>query len=567
MATGFVSLSLSGRALGVDGFDFRSGAIATAAPRNNEVIARRYLDVALTQSDVPAFRAVGASESPARVPSLRLADELRSPFGPNNVVRFTQTHSSIRIYGSRAMVELDSDGGLAHLGVELADVAKLEDTVDMEMNASPRDALEALAPYAHIDAMEGSHIPNLVFYQGQGKSQFVLCWLFQSVPARPIDTGSRPGDDTLSVRGWEGVDGRPPIYDFLIDSASGSLVAALSQSRAMAGIPLIPITCTGDNEDGVMCTFDGGQAVGGGFEMADPIRNTRTHDFGYAPYDSLLKPPLPPVVSSPTPSWGSMNPAAVTAHVNAAAVHDFFEAVLHRQGVDGQQMSMDSVVNCSDSSGSVQFMQAYWTGERMLYGQVPDEAGNLHSLGRFLEVVAHELCHGVTQHTAELEYQGESGALNESLSDIFGVIVANMTRLGPDTSAWDWRLGVGLAPGGGTLRDMSDPSTGSPPQPSNMGSWVNTSSDFGGVHTNSGIHNFAAYTLMTSAASDGAVAFPPDELARMYYFVLMQLTSNSRFSDVRQKLIDTTNTRRQGDPRCPIMVAAIEQAYDAAGIS
>jgi bacillolysin len=567
MANGFVSLSLSGRASNGDEFDFRSSAIPTGVPRNNEVIARRYLESALTQSDVPAFRSVGASESPARVPSLTLADELRSPFGANNVVRFTQTHQSIPVYGSRAVVELDAAGGLAHLGVELADSEMLDETVDMALSVSPRDALAELARHADLDDPDASRIPRLVFYQAQDSERFVLCWLFEAVSVRSVDLGYRPDDKASTSWGWEGGDRRPQIYDFLFDSATGEQIAALSQSRAMAGPPSIPIICTGDDEDDVTRTFDANQAPGGGFEMVDPIRVTRTFDFGYAPYDPKAKPALPPVVSNPTTSWGQANPAAVTAHVNAATVHDFFETFLHRQGVDGMQMSLDSVVNCSDRNGSADFMQAYWTGERMLYGQVPDSTGNLRSLGRYLEVVAHELFHGITQHTAKLEYQGESGALNESFSDIYGVIVANLTLQGPDTSEWDWRLGSGLAPGGGILRDMSNPAMGSPSQPSNMAGWVTTTSDHGGVHTNSGIHNFAAYTLLTSAASDGAVAFPPDELARMYYFVLMQLTSNAGFSDVRKKLIETSNTRRQGDPRCSVVVTAIEHAYDAAGIN
>ena len=99
-----------------------------------------------------------------------------------------------------------------------------------------------------------------------------------------------------------------------------------------------------------------------------------------------------------------------------------------------------------------------------------------------------------------------------------------------------------------------------------MDDFVVTSSDNGGVHYNSGIPNHAAYLLMTSTLPDGTLVLEPDEVARMYYFVLTQLTENAQFSDCRTKLVEVVKTVKQGDPDVAEIVTAVERAYDAVGI-
>lgn len=91
--------------------------------------------------------------------------------------------------------------------------------------------------------------------------------------------------------------------------------------------------------------------------------------------------------------------------------------------------------------------------------------------------------------------------------------------------------------------------------------------DNGGVHTNSGIHNKAAYLLLTARKSDGSQVLLPDEIARMYYFVLVQLADNATFSDCRKKLTETVRTVKQGAPDLAQIESGIDTAYDAVGIS
>src|SRR4029077_20674676 len=121
---------------------------------------------------------------------------------------------------------------------------------------------------------------------------------------------------------------------------------------------------------------------------------------------------------------------------------------------------------------------------KMWYGQDAGPDGKLRSFSRFLDVIAHELTHGVTEHTSNLIYKDQSGALNESFSDILGIIIANWDPTNPDrdVSTWTWQLGVGLGDKGGPLRDLSNPkATG---DPDHMKDFLKTRQDSGGVHTN-----------------------------------------------------------------------------------
>jgi hypothetical protein len=148
---------------------------------------------------------------------------------------------------------------------------------------------------------------------------------------------------------------------------------------------------------------------------------------------------------------------------------------------------------------------AFWDGSQMVFG----DGDGVVFLGftRSIDVIGHELAHGVTQYTSGLNYQGQSGALNESVSDVFGVLVKQRT-LGQGAEQADWLVGAELlAPGvnGVALRSMKapgtaydDPRLGKDPQPAHMRGYVDTTDDNGGVHINSGIPNHAFYVAATT---------------------------------------------------------------------
>jgi Zn-dependent metalloprotease len=181
---------------------------------------------------------------------------------------------------------------------------------------------------------------------------------------------------------------------------------------------------------------------------------------------------------------------------------------------------------------------AFWSGDQMVYGTGFTSAD---------DVVAHELTHGVTQRTAGLMYWFQSGAINESMSDVFGELVDLANGTGTDTPEARWLLGEDLGPrAGGVARDMAAPPVFG--QPDRTGSdlyeFAPDYDDNGGVHTNSGVPNKAAYLVVDGTVGEpGGVfngrAFPgigPDKAALVYWSALLMLTPGADFTDLAAAL-------------------------------
>jgi neutral peptidase B len=169
-----------------------------------------------------------------------------------------------------------------------------------------------------------------------------------------------------------------------------------------------------------------------------------------------------------------------------------------------------------------------------------------------------------------LEYALESGAMNESYSDIFGAIISNFELA--DIGAWNWECGDGISSSEKAFRDMSDPTRfGDPKHMKDFVKKPNTrNGDYGGVHTNSGIHNYAAYRVMTSKDASNKYLFTPQQLAAMFYVCLTQhLTRQSKFKDSRTGTILAARSlfRDLSSAQLKARVEAIENGFSAAGIT
>ncbi len=195
-------------------------------------------------------------------------------------------------------------------------------------------------------------------------------------------------------------------------------------------------------------------------------------------------------------------PAGLDAAVNEAydglgATQNLLWTQFGRDSIDNVGLPLEATVHYGR-----QYDNAFWDGERMVFGDGDGEVFNRFTLS--LSVIGHELAHGVTQFTANLKYEGQSGALNESISDVFGVLVEQYAA-GHSTAEASWLIGEGLFTDeveGMALRSMKAPGTaydddvlGKDPQPANMADYVETDDDNGGVHLNSGIPNRAFYLV------------------------------------------------------------------------
>jgi Zn-dependent metalloprotease len=189
------------------------------------------------------------------------------------------------------------------------------------------------------------------------------------------------------------------------------------------------------------------------------------------------------------------DPAVNEAYDGSGATYDLYFNVYGRNSIDERGMRLDSTVHYGRK-----YDNAFWNGQQMVYGDGDGELFDRFTVA--VDVIGHELTHGVTEYEAGLEYQDQSGALNESFSDVFGSLVKQYKRRQTAKQA-DWLIGKGLfAPGvrGKALRSMKEPGSaydddilGKDPQPGHMKDYVRTQDDNGGVHINSGIPNRAFY--------------------------------------------------------------------------
>jgi len=214
-----------------------------------------------------------------------------------------------------------------------------------------------------------------------------------------------------------------------------------------------------------------------------------------------------------------------TAHDNAKGVYDFYKNKYDRDSIDGKGMKLKSVVHYGDK-----YNNAFWNGSSMTYGDGDGVRFTPFALAS--DVVGHEMTHGVTERTAGLRYQRQSGALNESWSDVFGNLIEKWmdTQAGKPERDSKWLIGEEIyTPGveGDGLRSMSDPGTSTykgKPLPAHMKDYFNIVEDSGGVHINSSIPNKAAYLV--------AMSIGPDKLSDVWYRALTKyMTASSQFSD------------------------------------
>jgi len=215
--------------------------------------------------------------------------------------------------------------------------------------------------------------------------------------------------------------------------------------------------------------------------------------------------------------------ASVSAHYHAGLVYEYFRDTHGRNSIDGKGASMTSVVNVTHGGRSME--NAFWNGYFVSYG---NGGTYFEPLAKALDIVAHEFTHGVTEHTAGLEYFRESGALNEAFSDIFAVMI--------DRSNWTIAEDVTLVSDqfpSGALRNLADPHNDATPdlagwQPKHMDEYVDLPDhvDNGGVHVNSGIPNHAVYYLAEQLGREMTEAI-------MYRTLTTKLTRQARFIDFR----------------------------------
>jgi Zn-dependent metalloprotease len=223
------------------------------------------------------------------------------------------------------------------------------------------------------------------------------------------------------------------------------------------------------------------------------------------------------------------------AYDGSGETYDLYKNIYQRNSIDNNGLRLDSTVHYK-----VGYDNAFWDGEQMVYGDgdenLPENERIFNRFTIAIDVMGHELTHGVTQYEANLTYALQPGALNESVSDVFGSLVKQY-HLQQTAADADWLIGQGLLTSnvhGVALRSMKAPGTayddpvlGKDPQPAHMKDYVNTINDNGGVHINSGIPNHAFYLI---AVEIGGYAW--EKAGQIWYVTLRdKLKSSSNFQN------------------------------------
>jgi Zn-dependent metalloprotease len=526
--------------------NFRSFAAPgmQAADLDPESAAKRILMQTIESSRLPHISAPKVQGSASTFKSLGV--ETLALTG-TTMVKFRQMIDNIPVYGSLVSVELDEKNEPVSINSNIAKPKVSSHTARVSQSEALKTVALA-AGYSKAGDMPAV-TPELHFY-ADSAGAWHLAFIFAGVVAAP---GSHTKSNVAHAH-------FQPRFDYVIDALNGKLVAELPRTPSLTSATLRAI-----DELGITRRINVVRDAAGE-KLIDLVLNIETYDFGFADPD-VEGAKLPGKINASPPPF---TPAAVSAHANAAEVAGFMRNVLKRNNIDNKGGKLVSVVNAvvkADSKDGKQWFNAFWDGKQMVYGQANYD-GKLRSLAASLDVVAHEFFHGVTDHTAQLVYEMESGALNESYSDIFGTLISNFAL--QDMTGWNWLIGDGLSTGLVAFRSMKDPTLYD--QPKHMRDYRksanNANGDWGGVHVNSGIHNHAAYLLMM-AGQRNRLIFTPAEVAAIFYLTItQQLSRQSSFADSRRGAVLSARSLFRKLPPAQMMrrVRAVERAFARVGI-
>jgi bacillolysin len=399
--------------------------------------------------------------------------------------RAQMTVDEIPVYGAELIIHTNPEGGVYSInGQAEPDIPAKAWKKMIEINE--KEAIAAAESYLGIELKKEnySHEPSADIYLYQANSEWQPVYL-----------------TTLQF-----IDPYPANWKIFVNAESGKVVDSFNSAAGTASVG----TGTGVHGETRSLNTD---YTGGTYYLRDLTKSAQitTYDLNHSTSGNGT------LMADTDNNFNStVQRAGVDAHYFAGIVYDYYKNKFNRNSYNGNGAEIISRVHYGTN-----YNNAGWTGYEMIYGD-----GDGTTFGPFsgaLDVIAHELTHAVTENEANLEYQDQPGALNESFSDIFGYLAEGDTD--------DWQMGEDCyTPNtpGDALRDLQNPTLYD--QPAHMDDYLYTSEDYGGVHTNSGIPNKAFYNITTAINNNSKVE-------NIYYRALTTyLTTTSQFTDARTAL-------------------------------
>lgn len=446
-------------------------------------------------------------ENPQR--ALRVIAEVSAPDGRRHL-RLEQLISDLPVWGSSLVFHFDADGVLYAVNGRYGPEPEKINTSGVAVNGK-----EAVAIASETVASKSSFVdPGAISafdpsYTGPSTKQVMLA-----------------GSDG-SVRTVWLVEIRPNLREMwrvFIDVRDGRVIEAYNILPSQTSVSATAVDALG-NLRSIQVTLNNGT-----YYMQDSEANIVTYD---AHGKVIRTNSDATIISSPDNTW--KDTIAVSAQANARVVYNYYLIHHGRDGIDGKRMLTPLIVHYTEDDTS--YDNAFWGGAYMAFGDAQPFA-------RALDVVAHEMTHGVVQFTAGLDYKFQPGAINEAIADVMACMVDQ-----------NWTIGEDLP--GGPIRDLSNPEKYG--WPSTMSGYVNypLSQDNGGVHENMGIPSHAFELVATSITRE--------KTAQIVYLLLnnLYITPQAQFVDLRLAAVQASTDLYGADSQ---ETAAVKTSFDAVGI-
>ncbi|WP_410984533.1 M4 family metallopeptidase [Bacillus cereus] len=465
------------------------------------------------------------------------------------VVRIQQVYEGTPVWGSTQLAHVSKDGSLKVLsGTVVPDLDKKEKLKNKNKIEGKKAIEIAQQDLGFTPKYEVAPSSDLYVYQN--------------------------GEDTTYayVVKLNFLDPKPGNYYYFIEADSGKVLNKYNTIDHVTGEDKAPVKQDIAKQDAkaVVKPVTGTNKVGTGKGVLGDTKSINTTLSGSTyylqdntrgatifTYDAKNRTTLPGTLWADTDNVfnASLDAAAVDAHYYAGVTYDYYKNTFNRNSINDAGAPLKSTVHYGRS-----YNNAFWNGSQMVYGD--GDGATFAPLSGALDVIGHELTHAVTEYSSNLIYQNESGALNEAFSDVFGTLVEYYDNRNPD-----WEVGEDVyTPGksGDALRSMSDPTKYG--DPDHYSKRYTGTSDNGGVHTNSGIINKAAYLLANGGTHYGVTVngIGKDKVGAIYYRAnTLYFTESTTFSQARAGLVQAAADLYGASSA---EVTAVKQSYDAVGV-
>ena len=488
----------------------------------------------LTQSSAfdYALRLIDSCKSIFRLQNpldeLRLTKVHTDRFGKQHV-QLAQYYRGIPLWNQEITIHFDASGTMYAVNARYAPTPDgVTVTTKIDSLTAIRHSVERLKKTGTIDSLTQS-LKDLIGYAGPGAQKYI--WFSNSGTAHLV---------------WHVViqASIADRWNFFVDASSGEILEMYNDFRGGEAMTAAAVDLQGiEQQINILFSDTAYYMIDASRPMWQPNQANELH----SPYGAVWTTSYDRSsggfsyinIISPDNIWSDA--IAVSAHHHAGIVFDYFYRTFNRLSLDDQGGTILSIVHYPAYDGGG-FDNAGWsTAGFMIFGdgrvQKPFAGG--------LDIVAHEMTHGLVQYTVNLQYQYQSGALNESFADVFAIMVDRD----------DWLIGedVGRYQ---AFRDMQNPTAYN--QPGHMRDYVYCEHDYGGVHINSGIPNRACYLITSQIGHDKA--------EQLYYRILdaRYLNRQSQFLDLRIAAIRAAG-ELFGNPSMERSV--VKAAFDSVGIT